>query len=63
MGKQSRKEKYNQWGLEDSLTLQERRESLRKLLSKRIGRPIPTGSRVNWMLSQLEKFERTGYIS
>ncbi len=63
MGKQTRKEKYNQWGLEDSLTLEEKRSKLRETLSKKIGRPIPTSASVNFMLSQLEKFERTGYVS
>ncbi len=63
MGKQSKKEKYNQWGLEDSLTLEEKRVRLRENLSKRLGRNILTSASVNWMLSQLEKYERTGYVN
>ncbi len=63
MGKQSRKEKYNQWGLEDSLTLQEKRIKLRESLSKRLGRQIPTSASVHWMLTQLEKLKRTGYVN
>ena len=53
MGKQSRKEKYNQWGLEDSLTLEEKRIKLREVLSKKLGRPIPTSASVNWILTRL----------
>ena len=63
MGKQSRKEKYNQWGLEDSLTLEEKRSKLREDLSRRLGRHIPTSASVHWMLTQLEKLKRTGYIN
>ena len=68
MGKQSKKQKYNQWNLEDSLTLPERRADLRQLLERKFGlvwveKNFPEGRSVERLLSQMEKFKETGYIS
>jgi len=55
------KEKYNQWNLDDSLTLEEKRVQLRRYLSKIYRREIKENE-VNRCLSQLEHKQRTGLI-
>ena len=62
MGKQHQ-QKYHQWMKGDSLTLEEERVKLRKLLEKKTGRKFPRSSSVSRLLSQYEHFERTGYIN
>ncbi len=61
MGKQSRKEKYNQWGLEDSLTLAEKEQEGRKRLEE-LEKERPTARETNRTKSQKERLKKTGYV-
>ena len=61
MAKSDKKQKYNQWELEDGLTLQEKRFRLRRYLTRIYKRYI-SESEVNRILNQLENKTRTGYI-